>query len=41
MSVVLHIAVDDDQLVGLLKDVGLGDLHQRTGGLDCSLHWNW
>lgn len=37
-----HIhAVDDDQLVGLLKDVGLGDLHKRTGGLDCSLHWNW
>lgn len=33
--------IEDEQIMCLLKDVGLDELLARTGGLDCPLQWNW
>lgn len=37
-----HIqGIEDEQVMCLMREVGLGDLLTRTGGLDCSMKWNW
>jgi len=38
---VLFPGIEDEQVLCLLKEVGLDDLLVRTGGLDCPLTWNW